>query len=132
MFGRPTGEVMIAQVPTESAVVEEETTLEQMEKEISVTKEEPEQLAFTPGKPVIKMMPQAEFVNQKAPIFSSFIITKEFSQAILIILLSALLIDSVFILRAEKIRIAGKSFIHFSFFAIIFFSILLSQQGQIF
>lgn len=65
------------------------------------------------------------------PIVSSFILTKGISLGIISLLMIILAFDGVIVSQRKTVRIAGKSFIHFSFFAIILLSILLSNQGAI-
>lgn len=65
------------------------------------------------------------------PVVSSFILTKGISLGIVALLMIILALDTIIISQRKTVRIAGKSFIHFSFFAIILLSILLSNQGKI-
>lgn len=69
--------------------------------------------------------------TESKPIISSFILTKSFSLFLVVILIIILSLDTALIYYRQTVRISSKSFIHMSFFIIIFISILLFYQGQI-
>jgi len=64
-------------------------------------------------------------------IVSSFNLTKSVNIALLGLLLLALLIDVFLVWKYKIVRISGRSFIHFSFLAIILVIIILTTSGQI-
>lgn len=64
-------------------------------------------------------------------IISSFNLTKSLNIALLGLLLLALLIDAFLVWKHKIVRISGRSFIHFSFLAIILAIIVLTTSGQI-
>jgi len=65
------------------------------------------------------------------PAVSGFNLTKSLNLSILLLLLIVLLIDAVFIFKKKLVRLSGKSFIHFSFLAIIFIVVFLTASGQV-
>ena len=66
-----------------------------------------------------------------ASIISSFNLTKSLNIALLGLLLLALLADAFLVWKYKIVRISGRSFIHFSFLAIILVIIILTTSGQI-
>lgn len=66
-----------------------------------------------------------------ASITSSFNLTKSLNIALLGLLMLALLIDAFLVWKYRIVRISGRSFIHFSFLAIILVIIILTGSGQI-
>ena len=86
----------------------------------------PHQLVLSEGKD-LKMANKPLIL----PLISSFVLTKSLNISLLILLLIVLLIDGIFIFKNKIIRISGRSFIHFSFLAIILGIIILIENGQI-
>lgn len=77
-------------------------------------------------------VPELALVEAKMlPLISSFILTKSLNISLLILLLLVLFIDGLFIFRTKIVRISGRSFIHFSFLAIILGVIILFGNGKI-
>jgi hypothetical protein len=68
---------------------------------------------------------------QEGTLISKFKITKEFSIALIFIVMIALIIDMVFISKKNIVRISGKSIVHFIFLVIILLIIWFSTRGQI-
>ena len=64
-------------------------------------------------------------------IISSFNLTKSLNIALLALLLLALLADAFLVWKYKIVRISGRSFIHFSFLAIILIIIILTTSGRI-
>jgi hypothetical protein len=71
------------------------------------------------------------FAFTPSPVFSGFNLTKSLNLSILLLLLVVLLIDVIFVFKKKLVRLSGKSFIHFSFLAIIFIVVFLTASGQV-
>jgi hypothetical protein len=66
-----------------------------------------------------------------APLISSLTLTKIVNVSVLTLLLAVLAFDAFIVWKRKIVRIGGKSFIHFSFLAIILAVIILTTSGQI-
>jgi len=75
--------------------------------------------------------PQVMMAVESKPIVSTFTLTKGFSLVLIAILIIVFSLDVILIYRKQTVRVSSKSFIHLSFFIIIFISVLLFYQGRI-
>ncbi len=117
MFGTPGG---VAAIPSSAATKGVAQSV--------LSRDQEQKLALLPQTFLTEAQKQNLTIRS---LISSFGLTKVFDISLLVILLSVLVIDGVFVWKKKLIRLSGKSFIHFSFLAIILAIIILTSSGQI-